>query len=217
MQRLTENVFAMAPPGGVFNMTVVRNLFPDMSEGARRLLVDRAIRAGEIQRLKSGLYILERIYRKSELHPFSLAALLHFPSHISVETALSYHGLIPEAVYQVASVTLKRTCQFETPTGVFTFSRVPVNSGSAGVTCVKLDPLSWAFAATPLRAIADKIYLTRGITWRKDGIDYLLDSLRIEEGDLRQVSFKLYDEIHAAFRSRRVKEYLTGMKRALDK
>jgi len=64
----------------VFNTTVVRNLFPGISAGAQRALVDRALRAGEIQRLKAGLYILAAPYRKSELHPFALASLLHFPS-----------------------------------------------------------------------------------------------------------------------------------------
>lgn len=217
MQTLTESVFKLAPPGGVFNTTVVRNLFPDISAGAQRALVDRALRAGEIQRLKAGLYILAVPYRKSELHPFSLASLLHFPSHVSLETALAFHGLIPEAVYQVACVTLSRSCRFDTPLGKFTFSRVPVNFGPAGVSSVRLDEQSWAFIACPLRAIADKIYLTRTICWREDGLDYLLDSLRIEEDDLRRISFRRYGEIHAAFRNKRVRHYLAGMKRELGK
>jgi hypothetical protein len=116
MQALTENVFAMMPPGGVFNMIVVRNLFPDISEGARRLLVDRALRAGEIKRLKPGLYILDRIYRKSELHPFSLASLLHFPSHISLP-GFSAHSAGDGAntafriCHQIARLTVSDVCE----------------------------------------------------------------------------------------------------------
>lgn len=106
MQTLTERVFKLAPPGGLFDETVIHNLFPDSSDGARALLVHRACQTGEILRLKPGLFVLGPPYRKSEPHPFVVAGVLHSPSHISLESALAHHGLIPEAVYQVSSVTL---------------------------------------------------------------------------------------------------------------
>jgi predicted transcriptional regulator of viral defense system len=125
MQTLTEQVFMLAPPGGLFDETVIRNLFPDSSEGARALLTHRASQAGEILRLKPGLFALAPPFRKSEPHPFVVAAVLHSPSHVSLESALAYHGLIPEAVYQVSSVTLARSREYFTPLGVFSFRRVP--------------------------------------------------------------------------------------------
>lgn len=33
MQTLTEKVYRLGPPGGVFDLTVVVNLFPDLSRG----------------------------------------------------------------------------------------------------------------------------------------------------------------------------------------
>ncbi len=74
MQHLTERVFKLAPPGGLFNETVVGNLFPDSTEGARALLVHRACQCGNL-RLKPGLFVLASPYRKSEPHPFVLAAV----------------------------------------------------------------------------------------------------------------------------------------------
>ena len=50
MQSLTEAVFELAPPGGLFNETVVSNLFPHGSYGARKQLVHRAVASGEIIR-----------------------------------------------------------------------------------------------------------------------------------------------------------------------
>lgn len=76
MQSLTEKVFKLAPPGGLFDETVVHNLFPGSSDGARALLVHRACQAGEILRLKPGLFVLDLPYRKQDLHPFVLAARL---------------------------------------------------------------------------------------------------------------------------------------------
>ena len=215
MQSLTEQVFALSPPGGLFDETVVGNLFPAASEGARALLVHRACRVGEVLRLRPGLYVLAPPYRKTEPHPFAVAAVLHAPSHVSLESALAYHGLIPEAVYQVSSVTVARSREFSTPLGVFSFRRVPSRLPRVGVEAVEVARNVWAFVATPLRAIADAVYLNRNVSWKNDGLRFLTDSLRIEEDDLRGLSFDALDEMLDGVRSLRVRTYLKGMKGAL--
>ncbi len=212
MQNLTERVFNLAPPGGLFDETVIHNLFPDSSDGARALLVHRACQAGEILRLKPGLFVLGPPYRKSEPHPFVVAAVLHAPSHISLESALAHHGLIPEAVYQVSSVTVGRSREYTTPLGVFDFRRVPALAPRAGVEAVEVARNAWAFIALPLRAIADAVYLNKEITWNRNGLGYLTESLRIEEDDLRSLCFETLDEILDSIRSRRVREYVEGLK-----
>ena len=215
MQNLTEKVFKLAPPGGLFDETVIHNLFPDSSRGARALLVHRACQAGEILRLKPGLFVLGPPYRKSEPHPFVLAGVLHAPSHISLESALAHHGLIPEAVYQVSSVTVGRSREFSTPLGVFSFRRVPARAPRAGVEAVAVARNAWAFIASPLCAIADAVYLNKEITWNRNGLGYLTESLRIEEDDLRSLSFEVLDEILDSIRSRRVRAYIEGLKGAV--
>ncbi|HPG84732.1 MAG TPA: hypothetical protein PKY55_15730 [bacterium] len=215
MQTLTEHIYHLAPPGGLFDETAIANLFPESTTGARALLVHRAVQAGEILRLKPGLYLLDRRYRHSEPHPFQIAALLHYPSHISLESALSWHGLIPEAVYQVSSVTAQRSRTFTTPLGVFTFQRVPARLPRAGVQALQVARDTWAFIASPLRAIADMLYLDKTITWKNNGLSWLEESLRIEEEDLRQIPFTDIDDIVTSLRSLRVRNYLQQLKGAL--
>ena len=215
MQALTEKVFKLAPPGGVFNSTVVANLFPSASPGARALLVHRATTAGEVLILKPGLYMLSPIHRRSELHPFAVAGMLYGPSHISLESALAYHGLIPEAVYQVSSVTLNRSRQFVTPIGVFDFKRVPLKEPRAGVEATEVTKGVWSFVATPLRAIADILYLRRNITWATDGLNFLTDSLRIEPEDLAAIANKSFEKLISAFSNQRVRSYLQGLYRSV--
>jgi len=217
MQTLTEKVFHLSPPGGIFNETVVRNLFPDRSEGSRKVLVHRASAKGEIIRLKPGLFLLGPEYRKTHPHPFVIAALLHSPSHVSLESAFSYHGLIPEAVYQVTSVTSARSRRFDTPAGVFTFQRVPAAHPRAGVNAVKISNQSWAFIATPLRTIADLIYLQKQISWEKDGLAFLTESMRIEWEDLHTIPFDSIHEICKSLRDKRTKRYLTEIYRELNR
>ena len=208
MQKLTERLMGLGTPGGVCDETVVCNLFPEASVGARRLLVHRAVKAGELLKLKPGLHVLARAYRRSEAHPFMLAALLHGPSHVSLESALAWHGLIPETVYQVASVTTARGRTFTTPLGVFTFRRVPARDPLAGVESVKLDNDVWIRMATPLRAIADMVYLNPRISWDRDGTAYLTESLRIDPADLERVSFRSAVAIADSIRSPRVRDFL---------
>jgi predicted transcriptional regulator of viral defense system len=217
MQSLTKEVFKLAPPGGLFDMTVVRNLFSDRSEGACKVLVHRAETKGEIIRLKPGLFILAEDYRKSQPHPFVIAAALHSPSHVSLESALSFHGLIPEAVYQVSNVTAARSRKFETPIGIFTFQHVAARNPKAGVEAVKLNKTSWAFVATPLRAIADLVYLRKRITWERDGLAFLTESMRIEIEDLTKMSFNELDELNASLLDRRTKKYLSQLHLELNK
>ncbi|MBN2242359.1 MAG: hypothetical protein JW793_06680 [Acidobacteria bacterium] len=217
MQSVTESVFRLAPPGGLFDETVVRNLFPAHSEAARKVLVHRAVASGEVIRLKPGLFLLALEFRKTHLHSFVIAAALHSPSHVSFESALAYHGLIPEAVYQVGSATSSRSRVFHTPVGVFSFIRVPAENPRAGVRALKIDGRSWVFIATPLRAIADLVYTKKDVSWMKDGPAFLTDSMRIEREDLENADWDGLEEVCASIRSRRTIDYLRKLAREIGK
>jgi len=215
MQTLTEMIFRLSPPGGIFDETAVRNLFPGRSEAARKVLVHRACSTGEIIRLKPGLFLLAAELRKTHPHPFVIAALLHSPSHISLESALAHHGLIPEAVYEVASVTSARSRTFTTPIGVFSFTRVPAARPRAGVRAERVNGSSWAFIASPERAIADLIYTRKEVSWEQDGAAFLTDSMRIERYDLDALSCDTLNEVGDSLRDRRTVDYLQGLLREL--
>jgi predicted transcriptional regulator of viral defense system len=55
-----------------------------------------------------------------------LANKLYSPSYISLEFALAYHGVIPEIVYEITSVTTKATRRFEIETlgKVFSYRKI---------------------------------------------------------------------------------------------
>jgi hypothetical protein len=134
-----------------------------------------------------------------------VAAVLHSPSHISLESALAFHGLIPEAVWQVSSITPLRSRSFVTALGSFWFHRVPACQPRAGVTAVRLSPDEWAFIASPVRAIADLVYLRKEIGWDRDGRAFLTESMRIDEEDLYKMPVDDLVEVHDSIRSRRTR------------
>ena len=76
---------------------------------AAKFLLIRYTRRGLLRRLKRGLYALSsRMPSK-----WSIANRLYKPSYISLASALSYYGFIPESVYAVTSITTKSTREFE--------------------------------------------------------------------------------------------------------
>ncbi len=215
MQTLTQEVFLLGPPGGLFDQAVVRNLFPDLSQGARNVLITRAVASGEVLKLKRGFYVLSEPYRKTHPHPFAVAPMLYGPSAISLESALAFHGLIPEAVYQTTSTTPKRSYRTSTPLGDYTFERIPTSDGLAGVESVRLDNFFWSFVASPFRAIADLIYLRKDVEWTSDGIKFLTDSMRIDSDDLFAISLSTADEVIASIRNKRTCNFMSQLQKEI--
>ena len=76
---------------------------------------------------KSGEYfpITKGIYETNRHTPaYLLAGSIYGPSYISFEYALSFYGMIPEAVYTVTSATFVKKKKFETAFGTFTYRDV---------------------------------------------------------------------------------------------
>jgi predicted transcriptional regulator of viral defense system len=83
--------------------------------------INKLLSKGEIVRIRKGLYTFGRPYRRGPLSRELLANLVYGPSYVSLDYALSYHGLIPERVSTVTSVALGRSRKFDTPLGTFTY------------------------------------------------------------------------------------------------
>ena len=215
MQKLTENIWRLKPPGGIFNDMVVASLFPNLKPGARAALLHRAFEKEEILRLKPGLYCLANEFRASSMHPFAIAGVLYAPSYVSLESALWYHSLIPEAIQQVASVIAERSRAYSNPLGHFTYTRIPCRNLKAGVRADAMDSGGWAYIAGPLRALADVVYLRNEISWKQNGLSFLTESLRIEPENWTAFSRDSFDEVLDTFRNIRVREYLEGLRKEM--
>ena len=79
-------------------------------------LVNRALVAGELVRLKRGCYVLHPAVTGTKPHGFVVAQYLQPGSFISFETALAWHGWIPEEVRLIASVVPgRRKAEYSLP------------------------------------------------------------------------------------------------------
>lgn len=173
-------------------------------------LLKRGVREGEIVRYRLGLYGLAPRYSRERIHPFAVAQYLHGPSYISLESALAHHGWIPEAVYTITSVTQLRTRSFETPVGVFSFTRIPQNCFFTGVRKETTSVGGAFFVATPLKALADYLYVHRP-AWTSPGA--ACESLRIEESEWETLNADMFDELEGVYRERFVIEFLEKVRK----
>jgi hypothetical protein len=175
-------------------------------------LLKRAAAAGEIIRIRRGLFCLASRYRHTAINLFFLAQRIHGPSYISLESSLAHHGWIPEAVYTVANVSLKRSRLFDTPMGRFSYTRIPQAPLFAGVERYGVQDSECYFLASPLKALADYVYVNR-LNW--NGLAPVLSSLRVEEAELASLTGSSFDTLSGVYRSGRVCRFLTKARREL--
>jgi predicted transcriptional regulator of viral defense system len=148
---------------------------------------------GVIQSIKKGLYVVGpalNVDRRPE--PFLLANHILGPSYVSVETALSYHGIIPERVYEIASMTTQAPRNFNTPLGTFTYTRLSLPYYSFGIRSEKLADDQYAMVASAEKALCDKIITTSGLLLRskKAAEKFLLENMRMDEEILKRLNAK---------------------------
>lgn len=166
----------------IFSQQDLKDLLYPMSDAAINSSVARSLKSNDFLRLKRGLYLFSKKLRKGSISKLLIANKLYGPSYVSFESALSYHGLIPEAVYTTTSACFQRKNKlFSNDLGVFSYDYIPSHPFFMGVTNVKDD--GGALVATALKALFDLVYIRR-----KDyhNIEELEDDLRIEKNLLER-------------------------------
>lgn len=172
--------------------------------------VAKLVRQGELIRLKGGFFLIRELAQKGAIPFEQIANLLYGPSYISLEYALSFYGMIPEAVYVYTSITLGRAKQFHTEIGSFRYHHLSRERYQVGVTH-KENQQGGFFIATPEKALADSVFhLCQGMTQEELLVD-LTESKRIELSVLRHLNQALMQQIADAYRSKIIRTLAEGM------
>lgn len=165
----------------IFSQQDLKTLLYPMSDAAINSGVARSLKSKDFLRLKRGLFLFSKNLRKGSISRLLIANKLYGPSYISFESALSYHGLIPEAVYTTSSACFQRKNKiFANELGEFSFDYIPSNPFFMGVVNKKEE--GGILIATGLKALFDLVYIRR-----KDyhSITELEEDLRIEKSLLQ--------------------------------
>lgn len=192
-ERLNEKKLSL------FTLTEFKRLF-DISEVAAKKFTERYVKKGLFLRLKRGLFV----FKTKAPSPYLMANRLYEPSYISFDTALSFHGIIPETIYTITSATTKATREFQAAGIRFTFRKIKKEVYTG------YRPLKYLgetiLVAEPEKALADYLYF---IELKKRRLEYdRLDLRKIKKTRLisyakmlkRPKMLNLIEKIYADFR-----------------
>lgn len=141
--------------------------------GFDRNNLSRWIKKGLLIRLRRGYFTFPE-YKKLPDYALYFANRIYSPSYISLHTALSFHGIIPESVVQITSVTSLKTAYFVNPVGEYSYKTIKKELISG----YDLKPLTDGRVlkiASPEKTLTDLLYLYPGYNSIQDMLDLRLD------------------------------------------
>jgi hypothetical protein len=155
--------------------------------------ISELVRQQKLIPVKRGVFVPGPRLRLQQPEPFLLANHLFGPSYVSLETALSYWRIIPEQVFEIASITTERAKEFQTPVGRFTYTHLPLPYYAFGQMPVTLAEKQVALLASPEKALCDKLISTPGLLFRGRAPlkDWLLEEMRMDREALRNLQTRM--------------------------
>ena len=178
----------------IFSHRDLRALYSSASEASVHNAISRAVKSKNLIKLRRGLYLFSKKQRRGSVSKFLIANKIYEPSYISFESALSYYGLIPEAVYTTTSACLQRkTKNFNNELGNFSYDYIPCQDFYLGI--YHEVEKGGSLIANPIRSLFDFIYLRKK---KYSSIDEAECDLRLEMSNLEiEVMKYSIDEIES--------------------
>jgi len=151
---------------------------------------------GLLVRVRRGLYVVSDQIVGDKPSGYLLANHIYGPSYVSLETALEFYGMIPEAVYSFESMTSAHHKEYETAYGAFRYHHVPDRYFPIGIRIAQAGKDQSFLIASPEKALCDHLVNTRGLQLRSRASmhSYLVDFLRIDEDALAILGASLIHE-----------------------
>ncbi|MCK5155445.1 MAG: hypothetical protein KAQ69_03360 [Spirochaetales bacterium] len=154
-------------------------------------------KSGDLIHIKQGLYISGQNYNRKYSREV-ISGMLYGPSAISMEYALSFHGLIPERVEKITGICFKRDKSFNTPIGMFSYKYLPIRKYTIGIEYHRTK-LGNFFMAAPEKALCDKVYFST-IKDKSEVPRYLLEELRIDIMQLQKLDINLLTRLSEIYK-----------------
>ena len=191
---------------GVFTLNDIRMLDPDFREPT----LNDWLNNGWIKRIRRFWYA-DSSFNPEGYDYFFIANKIYSPSYISLESALSHYGFIPETTFQITSVSTRKTNLFDTQYGVFSYQSIK-NNLYFGYEVIENNDRPFILA-TPEKAILDYLYLHSEISTMED-----LEGLRFNPEIINSTIDKerfntylnLFDNLELNNRSKLLLEYINA-------
>jgi predicted transcriptional regulator of viral defense system len=173
----------LIPFGSVpIDASILKSVFSDYGYPGNK--VSLLEQSGNLIRLKRGLYAVSPEVSGQTLSLELIANHMYGPSYVSMEYALRYYGLIPERVFEVKSMTSKRSRQFVNELATFTYIETTADYFPIGIR--QVSDTQTFLIASPEKALCDLIAYAQGlrIQSQKRMLQYLEDDIRFDTAEL---------------------------------
>ena len=186
-----------------------QNLLPLLSEYTNpHDFLARLVKKGDLIRLKNGFFVIAKNIQKNPVPYAQIANLLHGPSYLSFEWALSYYGMIPEGVYVMTSASAIKSKSYTTPLGTFDYHFLNHSRYSIGLD-QKENHAGRFLIATPEKALVDLVYQKSRELRGQDLLIDLIEGRRIDEDILKGLNKRHLLEIAERYRSPTITNLIT--------
>ena len=125
-----------------------------------RVQLSRWVTSGRVVRIHKGWYTLNEPFRRVRIDINVIASTIREGSYVSLQSALEFHGVIPEYVAETTCVTTGRPLTIDSPFGRIRYRHIK-RDAFFGYLRIE-NGLQHAFVATPDKALLDLVYLTPG-------------------------------------------------------
>lgn len=191
---------------GVFTLNDIRLLNTDLREPTLNYWLNN----GWLRKIRRFWYA-DASFNPEGYDYFFIANKIYSPSYISLESALSYYGFIPEATIQITSVSTRKTNLFDTVFGVFSYKSIKSDL-YFGYEILEND---WrnALIATPEKSILDYLYLHAEISSIEDfeGLRFNKDMMyEVVQGERFEIYLKQFNNLELVSRCNLLKQYLNA-------
>jgi predicted transcriptional regulator of viral defense system len=119
--------------------------------------ITRWLKKGYLIGLRQGYFTFPE-YKTKPDYAFYFANRMYKPSYISLHTALSFYGMIPESVVQITSVSSLKTAAFKNDIGTYSYQSIKENL-LFGYELKSITENRTIQIATPEKALLDLLYL----------------------------------------------------------
>lgn len=152
----------MLKPYTIFTINEIRKI----DNGFHRRRLTEWQQKKYIKKIIKGHYIFSDIQLNEQIL-FEIANRIYLPSYISLKMALSYHHLTPETIYQITSVSPRKTITFPTQIGEFSYRTIKP-SLFFGYDLIRYNNQKFFKLASLEKAILDYLYLSPQLKTKDD-------------------------------------------------
>lgn len=177
-----------------FDLATLDSVYPNNKAIAAKAA--RLETAGDIIRLKRGLYVISPSISGELINEYLVANHLYGPSYVTMQSALSYYGLIPERVNTIISMTTELSKQYINKIGNFSYIHCNYDYFSIGVVTSCLGSTNFLLAS-PEKSLCDLMIYTRGLNLRyiSEIRRFLEEDIRFDMSELSNFNLELMKEI----------------------